>query len=91
LTRRPVAEMAGTLRVRLALWYSDSVTRLRRSPGSIRSKIAACDNIAASLVAPKALGNGIGFVTLLYGIPAPWNQLISGCSEELDEILLLAK
>jgi hypothetical protein len=36
----------------------------------MRSKMAACDKMAVSLVAPKALGNGIGFVTLLYGIPA---------------------
>jgi len=36
----------------------------------MRSRIAACDNMAVSLVAPKALGNGIGFVTLLYAIPA---------------------
>jgi hypothetical protein len=53
--------------------------------------MAACDNTAASLVAPKAFGNGIGFVTLLYGILASWNQLISGCYEELGENLLLAK
>jgi hypothetical protein len=38
----------------------------------MRSKIAAWDNIAASLVAPKALGNGMGFVTIRYGIGAPY-------------------
>ena len=72
LTRRPVPETAGTRSVRLAVLYSATIARARRSPGSIRSKIAACDNMAASLVAPKARGNGIGLVTVLYGIVAPY-------------------
>src|SRR5262245_27403767 len=67
----------GTLSVLLALWCSASLARSRRSPGSMRSKIAACDNTAASLVAPNARGNGIGLVTLLYGIVAPLGPQLS--------------
>jgi hypothetical protein len=50
----------------------------------MRSKIAAWDNIAASLVAPKALGNGTGFVTIRNGMGAPYEILFRTLTMNLN-------